>query len=159
MTSKPRVDRPRRFQSLARIGPCRTFLLDELPIMKHRCYIAAQQVEFRRLLNTDRIEGTMRIGTWNLENRLMTDKHRKLLLDQECDVWLLTEVNRSWADEAGTKILHFNSHLSEGVMGRNQHWSAILSILPLTPLDAPHAASAAAIVNGVTERRFQCNLE
>ena len=87
---------------------------------------------FRLRLNTDRIECTMRIGTWNLENRLMTDKHRKLLLDQECDVWLLTEVHRKWADEAGTKVLHFNAHLSQGVMGRNQHWSTVLSILPLT---------------------------
>lgn len=74
----------------------------------------------------------MRIGTWNVENRLMTEKHRDLLLDQECDVWLLTEVHRKWADEAGTKVLHFNAHLSQGVMGRNQHWSTVLSILPLT---------------------------
>jgi len=69
----------------------------------------------------------MRIGTWNLDNRLMTDEHRELFLNQECDVWLLTEVNRKWADEAGMKILHFNCHLSVGVMGRQQHWAAVLS--------------------------------
>jgi len=92
----------------------------------------------------------MRIGTWNVENRLITDEHRDLLLDQKCDVWLLTEVNRKWADHAGTNVLHFNSHLSKGVMGRNQHWAAVLSISPLAPLDDPHPASATAVVNGVT---------
>lgn len=92
----------------------------------------------------------MRIGTWNLDNRLMSEEHRALLVDQQCDIWLLTEVNRRWADEAGTRILHFNCHLSVGVMGRQQHWAAVLSILPMDRLAAPHAASAAAVVNGVT---------
>lgn len=92
----------------------------------------------------------MRIGTWNVENRLMTEKHKQLMLDQQCDVWLLTEVNRKWADEPGAKVLHFNSHLSEGVMGRNQHWAAVLSVSPVAPLDDPHPTSAAAVVNGIT---------
>lgn len=92
----------------------------------------------------------MRIGTWNVENRLMTEQHQELIIKQECDVWLLTEVNRKWADEAGTKILHFNCHLSREVMGRNQHWAAVLSVSPLNPLDDPHPGSAAAVVNGVT---------
>ena len=92
----------------------------------------------------------MRIGVWNVENRLMTEKHQELILKQECDVWLLTEVNRKWADEAGTKILHFNSHLSKEVMGRNQHWAAVLSVSELAGLDAPHPASAAAVIKGVT---------
>lgn len=92
----------------------------------------------------------MRIGTWNVENRLITDEHRDLMLKQECDVWLLTEVNRKWADEAGTKILHFNCHLSKEVMGRKQHWAAVLSASPLTPLEDPHTASAAANINGIT---------
>jgi hypothetical protein len=30
----------------------------------------------------------MRIGTWNVENRLITEEHRDLLLAQNCDVWL-----------------------------------------------------------------------
>jgi len=92
----------------------------------------------------------MRIGTWNVENRLMTDEHRDLLLREDVDIWLLTEVNRKWSDDVGKKLLHFNCHLSSGVMGRNQHWAAILSISPLDRLDDPHAASAAAVVNGVT---------
>ena len=96
------------------------------------------------------MEGTMRIGTWNVENRLMTEQHQELILKQECDVWLLTEVNRNWADEAGTKILHFNSNFSKGVLGRNQHWAAVLSVSPLERLEDPHPASAAAKINGVT---------
>ena len=92
----------------------------------------------------------MRIGTWNVENRLMTEKHKELILTQECDIWLLTEVHPSWAENEGTEILGFNAHLSKGVMGRNQHWAAVLSMLPLDRLDDPHAASAAAKINGVT---------
>lgn len=92
----------------------------------------------------------MRIGTWNVQNRLTTEAHEKFILDQECDVWLLTEINRKWANEAGTKLLNFNAHLSKGVMGPNQHWAAILSVPPLTPLDDPHPASAAADVDGIT---------
>ena len=90
------------------------------------------------------MECTMRIGTWNVENRLMTEQHRDLILKQECDVWLLTEVNRKWADEEGTKILGFNANLSKEIMGRNQHWAAVLSVLPLERLKDPHEASAAA---------------
>ena len=92
----------------------------------------------------------MRIGTWNVENRLMTEDHRALLLREDVDIWLLTEVNRKWADDAGKKILHFNCHLSDEVMGRKQHWAAVLSVSRLKPLNDPHAASAAAVVNGVT---------
>ena len=92
----------------------------------------------------------MRIGTWNVENRLLTEKHKKLLMGENCDIWLLTELNRKWVDGDGKKIFHFHCHLSRAVMGRNQHWAAVLSILPSIPLDDPHPASAAAIVNGIT---------
>lgn len=91
----------------------------------------------------------MRIGTWNVATRLMTENHKKLLLDQKCDVWLLTELHPKWAESNGTKVLHFNSHLSKGVMGRKQHWAAVLSVLPLKPCDDPHPASAAAVVDGI----------
>ena len=33
----------------------------------------------------------MRIGTWNLDNRLLTETHRTVLIAANCDVWLLTE--------------------------------------------------------------------
>jgi hypothetical protein len=96
------------------------------------------------------MEGTMRIGTWNVENRLMTEQHQELILGQECDVWLLTEVHPKWSENDGTKILGFNANLSKGVMGRNQHWAAVLSLLPLERLEDPHEASANAKINGVT---------
>ena len=92
----------------------------------------------------------MRIGTWNVENRLMTVKHEELLVAQVCDVWLLTELNSKWAHGDGKRVLNFHCHLSSGVMGRNQHWAAILSILPLDPVADPHPASAAAKVDGIT---------
>ncbi len=63
----------------------------------------------------------MRIGTWNVDNRRLTKDHRDLLVDQNCDIWLLTELHRSWANEAEFKDLHFHTHLSKGVMGRGQH--------------------------------------
>ena len=34
----------------------------------------------------------MRIDTWNVENRLITDGHKDLLLGQKCDVWLLLQL-------------------------------------------------------------------
>lgn len=92
----------------------------------------------------------MRIGTWNVAARLMSEGHKQLLLDQKCDVWLLTELHPRWAESNGTKVLHFNAHLSKGVMSRKQHWAAVLSVLPLTPCNDPHPASAAAVVDGVT---------
>ncbi len=92
----------------------------------------------------------MRIGTWNVEHRLMTASHERLIADQKCDVWLLTELNGKWVHSDGKRVLDFHCHLSTGVMGRKQHWAAVLSILPLTPVAEPHPASAAAIVNGMT---------
>ena len=92
----------------------------------------------------------MRIGTWNVENRLMTKEHKDMILGQDCDVWLLTELNRKWVDD-NEKILQFHCHLSKEFMsGPNHLWAAVLSILPLTPLDDPHPASATAKVDGIT---------
>lgn len=91
----------------------------------------------------------MRIGTWNLDNRLLTEEHRDILVGEWCDVWLLTELNSKAVDPDG-RIAGFHCHLSLGVMGRKQHWAAVLSREALTSLPDPHPASAAAIVNGVT---------
>jgi hypothetical protein len=33
----------------------------------------------------------MRIGTWNLDGRWSAD-HGRFLTEEECDIWLLTEV-------------------------------------------------------------------
>jgi len=94
----------------------------------------------------------MRIGTWNL-NLQWGNKHRDLLqrkqCGEQCDVWLLTEVNPKAVSPQGM-IAGYHCHLSSGVMARNQHWAAVLSLQALTPLPDPHPASVAAIVDGIT---------
>ena len=92
----------------------------------------------------------MRIGTWNL-NVQWGDHHIHLLLKQECDVWLLTELNPKLVNPKGM-IANFRCHLSSGLMLRKQHWAAVLSLQEFTPppLIDPHPASAAAIINGIT---------
>jgi hypothetical protein len=47
----------------------------------------------------------MRVGTWNLAGR-WTDGHRQVILDQGCDVWLLTEVNER------VELYEYHRHLS-----------------------------------------------
>jgi hypothetical protein len=90
----------------------------------------------------------MRIGTWNLDAR-WSEAHRALLADARCDLWLLTEVNPKAMDSSAT-IAGYHCHLTTGVMARGQHWAAVLSRVPLSPLPDPHDASAAALVDGVT---------
>lgn len=89
----------------------------------------------------------MRIGTWNVDNWLLTDKHKNLIIGENCDVWLITELPAGWVNDR--KFSDFHCHRSKGVMGRNQHWAAVLSFRPLIPLEDPHQASAAASVNGI----------
>lgn len=89
----------------------------------------------------------MRIGTWNLDAR-WSDAHQALLARERCDVWLLTEVNPK-AYHANATTEGYHRHLTAGVMACGQHWAAVLSQRPLTPLPDPHEASAAALVNGV----------
>jgi hypothetical protein len=84
----------------------------------------------------------VRIGTWNLEGR-WSDAHVALLLAQECEVWLLTEV-RTDAHLPG-----FESHLTTSKMGDRKHWAGIFSRSPLQPLPDPHPASAAAMGLGM----------
>jgi hypothetical protein len=95
----------------------------------------------------------MRIGTWNVANRVITTGHRDLLLGQNCDVWLLTELNRKWLD-GENRIDQYHCHLSAGIQGRikgsNQLIAAVLGHAPLIPLDDPHPASAAAVVDNIT---------
>jgi hypothetical protein len=90
----------------------------------------------------------MRIGTWNLDNK-WSDKHRDLLLDENCDVWLLTEANRKALDTGG-RMAGFRCHPSAGTMSRKQHYAAVLTHLSFSPLSGPHAASAAVKINDVT---------
>jgi endonuclease/exonuclease/phosphatase family metal-dependent hydrolase len=88
----------------------------------------------------------MRIGTWNIDNRLPSDLHFAILHQQDCDVWLLTEVNPKWVSRDG-RIGAFHCHLSTGVMAREQHWAAVLSRSPMKPQPDPHPASAFAAVD------------
>lgn len=88
----------------------------------------------------------MRIGTWNIDNRLPSDLHFAILHQQDCEVWLLTEVNPKWVSRDG-RIGAFHCHLSTGVMAREQHWAAVLSRSPMKPQPDPHPASAFAAVD------------
>ena len=90
----------------------------------------------------------MRIGTWNLNAKWSTG-HAALLTHEDCDVWLLTEVNPK-AHDGNRKIAGYQCHLSGGVMTCGQHWAAILSKRPILRRPDPHQASAAALISGVT---------
>ncbi|KRF36968.1 endonuclease/exonuclease/phosphatase family protein [Nocardioides sp. Soil805] len=85
----------------------------------------------------------MRIGTWNLAGR-WSDQHAALIEAEDCDVWLLTEVNER-TDLAGHSL-----HLSTAVMAAKRRWAAVASRLPLTPEADPHPASARARIGSTT---------
>ncbi|MCY4726822.1 hypothetical protein NYO98_11090 [Nocardioides sp. STR2] len=85
----------------------------------------------------------MRIGTWNLAGR-WSDDHRRLLLEADCDVWLLTEVNER------TSLPGFAVHLSAAPMAARRRWAAVASRLPMVSSPDPHPASAAAQVGATT---------
>jgi hypothetical protein len=85
----------------------------------------------------------MRIGTWNLAGR-WTDDHRIAMVDQDCDLWLLTEVSERLAMDG------YHLHRGAGVMAKKRRWAAVLSRTPLLPLADPHPASTMAQVEGIT---------
>ena len=94
----------------------------------------------------------MRIGTWNVANEELSEKQKEMLVGQDCDIWLLTEINPRWIGSDG-KMLSFHCHCTKEVMEikPNQLWAAVLSAKPFDKtLDDPHPASAAAVVNGIT---------
>jgi hypothetical protein len=84
-----------------------------------------------------RHDAPVRIGTWNLAGR-WSDEHRSLLLDADCDVWLLTEVNER------TSLPGFALHTTQSCMAPRRRWAAIASRLPMASSPDPHPASAAA---------------
>ncbi len=88
----------------------------------------------------------MKIGTWNVDGKWDERgfRHRDLLLDQHCDVWLLTEVNPK------VQLDGYYRRLSSNVMICGQHWAAVLSRDPFCPLTDPHPASAAVRIEGIT---------
>jgi hypothetical protein len=90
----------------------------------------------------------VRIGTWNLEGKWSSD-HERVLVDLACDVWLLTE-SRPDARLAGHSQL-----LSLARMGEVKHWAAIVSRWPIVPVPAPHPATVAGEIEGLT---FCCSV-
>lgn len=85
----------------------------------------------------------MRIGTWNLAGR-WSDDHLGLLLEADCDVWLLTEVNER------TSLPGYAIHMSDVPMAARRRWAAVASRLPMASSPDPHPASAAAQVGATT---------
>ena len=85
----------------------------------------------------------MRIGTWNLDGRWSV-AHLTLMLDADCDVWLLTEVNER------TTLPGHAVHLSATRMAPRRRWAAIASRLPMASGPDPHPASAQAQVGAMT---------
>lgn len=84
----------------------------------------------------------MRIGTWNLAGR-WTLTHERLLRDQECDVWLLTEVSDRLALDGWAAVR------TTEPMAPARAWAAVLSPQSVQGRPAPHPASALAIIDGV----------
>lgn len=84
----------------------------------------------------------MRIGTWNLEGRWSAD-HGQVLVDLDCDVWLLTE-NQPDARPDGHHLL-----VSTQLMGPGKHWAGIASRWPIDPQPDPDVASVLGESGGV----------
>jgi hypothetical protein len=85
----------------------------------------------------------MRIGTWNLDAK-HGRAHVDFLHRLECDVLLLTEVSLE------LQLDGYVGHRTRAVMARGQHFAAIFSKVPPTPLPDPHGASALATIADIT---------
>jgi hypothetical protein len=91
----------------------------------------------------------MKIGTWNMEGRGGAAQ-TAFLVDQDCDVLLLTEVRDGWS------LPGYNITPGGPDMGPAKRWAAIASRNQLGPLvlQGPHPllhpASVAAVVHGTT---------
>jgi len=59
-------------------------------------------------------------------------------------VWLLTELRDD------VVIPGYVGHVTSGTMARGQRWAGVFSRSRLTSIPDPHAASACAVVDGVT---------
>lgn len=90
----------------------------------------------------------MRIGTWNLEGR-WSPEHEALLVEQACEVWLLTEVHIS------TTIPGMQVHRTAELMGPQKSWAAVASTGRILGEPDPHRATASAEVAGT---RFICSV-
>lgn len=63
---------------------------------------------------------------------------------QECDLWLLTEVND------GLELPGMRRHVGQEHMAARRHWAAILSHYPFESLQDPHPASASVYLGDTT---------
>ena len=90
-----------------------------------------------------RHDSSVRIATWNLDGR-WSDDHRALMLEADCDVWLLTEVGER------TALPGYALHLSQGLMARRRRWAGIACRLPMASSPNPHPASAMAQIGATT---------
>lgn len=84
----------------------------------------------------------MRIGTWNLAGR-WDRRHEHLMRQQNCDVWLLTEVSERLAFDGYVK------HATVACLARGRRWAAVLSQKGLVAMPDPHPASALASVGNL----------
>lgn len=66
------------------------------------------------------------------------------MLDADCDVWLLTEVNER------TSLPGYALHVTQARMAPRRRWAAVASRLPMASSPDPHPASAAAQVGATT---------
>jgi hypothetical protein len=92
-------------------------------------------------VNKSGVYGRMRIGTWNLAGR-WDHRHRRLMDDASCDVWLLTEVRA----DVGLPAHHRQVTRTQMLSGK--YWAAIVSRGPIGPKSEPHFASVVAEVDG-----------
>ena len=72
-----------------------------------------------------------------------SDEHRRLLEQEECDVWLLTEVHLE------TAISGMTSYRTVETMQAHKAWAAVYSRVSPTNGTDPHPASASALVGDV----------
>ncbi|WP_052664140.1 endonuclease/exonuclease/phosphatase family protein [Nitriliruptor alkaliphilus] len=84
----------------------------------------------------------MRIGTWNVDAR-WDPRHKELVIEQACDVWLLTEI----PDRA--RLPGFRGQVTMGRMVREQRWAGVFA-RDLIATEEPDPATAAARIGEVT---------
>jgi hypothetical protein len=82
----------------------------------------------------------MRIGTWNLDGRWSAD-HRRFLKEEECDIWLLTEVPTAFSLDDGALF-------PSTPMATAKAWAAVWSTGDVVESSSPHPAAATAVRDG-----------
>ena len=85
----------------------------------------------------------MRIGTWNLGGR-RGPRHEQLLRDQDCDVWLLSEVSDR------LRLDGYALHLGDAEAAAGRRWAGVATREGGEVLPDPHPCSAAVRRGGTT---------